>query len=239
MALENIDEFQKKAEKFELQYNKLRQEFKEYLEISKKNEEKKRLEIRSDISKRLLVVADSLTRLTGFENSGSCDLIQDYTDNIRKNIDTVYIQLLSASGLTPIEPRAGDKFDEQKYIAIGLEYTAKYPDNSVFKVVRKGYFIENTIVRPAEVIISKNSTPQKGMKEAFWNRLVRIIKPEKINLSELKRDLDELNRKQRENIERISLDIESIKNSIHELDAKAKQKNELENLDKERIDKMK
>lgn len=238
MALENIDEFQNKAERFELQYNKLRQEFKDYLEISKKNEEKKRLEIRSDISRRLLVVADSLTRLTGHENSGSCDLIKDYTDNIRKNIDTVYIQLLLASGLTPIEPRAGDKFDDQKYLAIGLEYSAKYPDNSVFKVVRKGYLIDNIIVRPAEVIISKNSTPQKGMKEAFWNRLLRIIKPEKVNLFDL-RDLDELNRKQRENIERLSLDIESIKNSIRELDAKSKQKNELDILEKERIDKMK
>ena len=37
-----------------------------------------------------------------------------------------------------------------------------------------------------------------------------IIKPEKVNLSELKRDLDEFNRKQRENIEQISLDIESM-----------------------------
>jgi len=238
MVLENIDEIQKREEKFELQYNKLKQEFKDYIETGKKNEEKKRLEIRTDISKRLLVVADSLTRITGSENSSSCELIKDHMDNIRKNIDAVYSQMLSASGLTPIEPRAGDKFDEQKNMAIGLEYCTKYPDNTVFKVVRRGYLLDNITVRPAEVIISKNPVPQKIVEKGFWNRLAGILRPEKVNLPELKRDMDELARKQREDIERISQDIGSIKNLILELDAKAKQANELERIEKEKIDKI-
>jgi len=235
MAQENTDEIQKKAEKFEVQYNKLKQEFKDYIETSKKNEEKKRLEIRYDISKRLLVVADSLTRISELENADSCELVKDHTENIRKNIGAVYSQMLAASGLTPIEPQTGDKFDEHKHIAIGLEYGAKYPDNTVFKVVRKGYLQENIVVRPAEVIISKDSIPQTVMKAGLWDRLIRYIMPEKVRLSEIKQDIDELDRIQKERIENITKNIESLKNSIHEMDMKIKQTNDMERLQEDKM----
>ena len=209
MVQENIEEIQKKAEKFETQYNKIKQEFKDYIETSKKNEEKKRLDIRSDISKRLLVVADSLNRIAGTGNAGSCELMKGHTENIIMNIDAVYSQMLSASGLTAIEPLAGDKFDEQKHIAIGLEFGAKYPENTVFKVVRKGYLMENNVVRPAEVIISKNPNLQRIAKPGLWSRLLRIIKPVGVNLSEIKQDIDDHDLKNREKMDKLALDIES------------------------------
>lgn len=214
MVQENIEEVQKKVEKFETQYNKIKQEFKDYIETSKKNEDKKRLDIRSDISKRLLVVADSLNRIGGSGNASSCELMKCYTENIRKNIDAVYGQVLSASGLTTIEPMAGDKFDEQKHIAIGLEFGAKYSDNTVFKVVRKGYLLENNVVRPAEVIISKSPILQQAVKPGLWDRLLRIIKPERVHLSGIKQDMDELDRKNKEKIDKLALDIESQKEKI-------------------------
>jgi molecular chaperone GrpE len=209
MMQENIEEVKKKAEKFETQYDKIKQEFKDYIETSKKNEAKKRLDIRSDISKRLLVVADSLDRIAGSRNASSCELMKGHTENIIKNIDAVYSQMLSASGLTAIEPISGDKFDEQKHIAIGLEFGVKYPENTVFKVVRKGYLMENNVVRPAEVIISKNPILQRITKPGLWDRLLRIIKPAGVNLSGIKQDLDELDRKNNEKIHKLALDIES------------------------------
>jgi len=205
-----MDEIQKKAEKFEVQYNQLKQEFKDYIETSKKNEKKKRLEIRSDISKRLLVVADSLTRITGSDNNNSCVMVKDYADNIRKNINAVYDQMLSASDLSSIDPISGEKFDEQKHTAIGLEFGAKYPENTVFKVVRKGYMMENNVIRPAEVIISKNPAPQKVTKPGLWDRFVRYLKPEKVRLSEIERKINELERRQKENMDRIDKMIQEI-----------------------------
>ncbi len=216
-----MDEIQKKAEKFEVQYNKLKQEFKDYIETSKKNEKKKRLEIRSDISKRLLVVADSLTRITGSDNNNSCVLLKDYADNIRKNINAVYDQMLSASDLSSIDPISGEKFDEQKHTAIGLEFGAKYPENTVFKVVRKGYMMENNVIRPAEVIISKNPAPQKVTKPGLWDRFVRYLKPEKVRLSEIEHKINELERIQKENMDRIDKmiqDMEFLKKAITEKD---------------------
>ncbi len=45
MEQENLDDIRKKADKFESQYNKLKQEFKDYNEFSRKNEEEKPLQI--------------------------------------------------------------------------------------------------------------------------------------------------------------------------------------------------
>jgi molecular chaperone GrpE len=209
MVQENIEEVKKKAERFENQYNKLKQEFKDYIETTKKNEEKKRFDIRSDITKRFLVVADSLSRMTSSENTNSCELMKGHIEIINKNIDAVYRQMLSASGLTTIEPIAGDKFDEQKHIAIGLEFGLKYPENTIFKVVRKGYLMENNVVRPAEVIISKNPILQQIAKPGLWDRLLRIIKPEGLNLSGIKQEMDELDRNNKEKMDKLALDIES------------------------------
>jgi molecular chaperone GrpE len=236
MVHDNIEEVNKKAEKLESQYNKLKQEFKDYIETSKKNEAKKRLDIRSDISKRLLVVADSLSRMASSENTNSCELMKGHTEIIYKNIDAIYRQTLSASGLIAIEPIAGEKFDEQKHMAIGLEFGSKYPENSVFKVVRKGYLMENNVVRPAEVIISKNPILRQAVKPGLWDRLLRIIKPEQPHLSEMKQDMDELDRKNKEKIDKLTLDIEKLKSSVQEMDARAKQANEFERIQKEKMD---
>jgi molecular chaperone GrpE len=236
MVQENIEEIKKKAEKFESQYNKLKQEFKDYIETSKKNEEKKRLDLRSDISKRLLVVADSLSRMASSQDPGSCELMKGQTEIMNKNIDAVYRQMLSASGLTTIEPVPGEKFDEQKHIAIGLEFGSKYPENTVFKIVRKGYLIENNLVRPAEVLISKNPIVRQILKPGLWDRLFAIIKPERVQLSGIKQDMDELDTKNKEKIDKLTLDIQTLKNTVQEIDGRTRQANEFENSQKEKMD---
>ncbi len=179
MEQETSDELRKKADKFESQYNKLKQEFKDYIEASRKNEEKKRIEIRTELSKKLLTVADSLTRIAGPDNEQACEIMRNHSDNIRKNIEVIYYQLLNASGIASIEPISGEKFDERKHIAVGLEYGTKYPQNSIFRTVRKGYLFENNVIRPAEVIVSKEYLEQRLIKPGFWDRLIGLIKKKK------------------------------------------------------------
>ncbi|MCX9084381.1 MAG: nucleotide exchange factor GrpE [Candidatus Methanoperedens sp.] len=198
---ENIEDVKKKAEWFESQYNKLKQEFKDYIETNKKNEEKKKLDIRFDISKRMLVAVDSLDRMVVSENTNSCEMMKEYMGNLAKNIDAVCKQIISAMRLTVIEPMPGDKFVEQKHTAIGLESGSKYPENSVFKVVRKGYLMENNVVRPAEVLISKNPILRQTVKPGLWGYILRILKPERAHLLEMKKDMDELDQKNKEKIE--------------------------------------
>lgn len=238
MVQESIEEIKKKAERFEFQYNKLKQEFRDYIETCRKNEEKKRHKIKADFSKRLLVVADSLNRLSGSDNETPCELVKNYSENTRKNIEAVYNQMLTASGLSQIEPKLGEKFDEQRHTAIGLEYGTKYPDNTVFRVIRKGYLLENNVIRPAEVIIIKKPLERKVIEAGVWDRFFRWIKPAKPMFAEINRKIVELEQKQTEKIDKITLDMESLRNTVHELDAKTKQTSEFERIQTEKIDKI-
>jgi molecular chaperone GrpE len=238
MVQESIEEIKKRADGLESQYNKLKQEFKDYIENSRKNEDKRRQEIKTDFSKRLLVVADSLNRIAGLNNDATCEIVKNYSSNIRTNIEVIYNQMLSASGLIAIEPAKGDKFDEQKHMAVGVEYGTTYPDNTIYSVIRKGYIHENNLVRPAEVIVMKNSTEQKVIRISMLDRLLRWFKPAKFQFTEINQKLDERERLHKARLEKITLDIESLRNTVHELDAKAKQRDEFERIHKERLEKI-
>ncbi len=256
MEQNNIEEIKKKAQTFESQYTKLKQEFKDYIEISRKNEEKKKQEMRADFAKKLLAVADSLNRISESYDNVSCDLVKNYSENIKRNIDAIYSQLLSASGLTTIEPASGDKFDEQKHIAVGLEYDTPYPENSVFRVIRKGYIIDNNVVRPSEVIVAKRPAEVKAVKAEFklslWERFLRRINPAKFWFMELNKKVDslknamdvkdqkigELERTQKERVEKLTQDISSLKNIITALETKDQKRNEFERIQKEKVEKL-
>ena len=239
MELNNIKEIQKKTDDFESRYNKLRQEFKDYIETSKRNEELKRQELKIDSAKKLLVVVDSLSRLSVAYNSISFDIVKSYSENLKKNIDVIRTQLLSASGLTPIEPAAGDKFDDRMHMAIGLEHDTAYPENSVFRVIRKGYRVENNIVRPAEVIVSKRPVEViKVTKPGLRDRIFGWISPARFRFAEIKQRIGEFERLQKEETERLRRDITSLKSTIIELEAKNKKVNELERMKEEKIERL-
>ncbi|RZN42765.1 MAG: nucleotide exchange factor GrpE [Methanophagales archaeon ANME-1-THS] len=227
------------VEEWKSRYDKLRQEFKDYIETSRRNEEIKRQELKIDSAKKLLVVADSLSRITAVYNPISCDIVKNYSENLKKNIDVIYGQLLSASGLTPIEPAAGDKFDDRMHTAIGLEYGTAYPENSVFRVIRKGYRIGDNVVRPAEVVISKRPVEViKIKKPGLRDRILRWISPAKLRFAEVNQRMNEFERIQKEKVERLTQDITSLKDIITQLEARNKRVDELERVQKEKVERL-
>ncbi len=211
----DTEEIQKKALLFESQYNRLKKEFRDYIENSRKNEALKKKELQSDFAKKMLVFADSLCRISPGVNTGSCDIVRQTCENFQKNIDSMYCQLLSASDLTPVEPVPGEKFNDELHMAVGLEYGSRYPDGSVFSVVRKGYMSENILVRPAEVIISKFPREEiKNKKERIWSRIRGRVFPSRYRFDLFTRQIDDLEHVRSETTLRFEEEINNLKEIV-------------------------
>ena len=221
------------SDEWKSRYDKLKAEFKDYIERSRREEEAKMAELRVDLAKKLLPVADSLTRVSAIYESSNdnngCEVIRSYSENIRKNIEVIHDQLLSAMSITPIEPAAGDKFDDRLHTAVGLEYGTIYPANSVFRVIRRGYRMGDNIVRPAEVIVSKRPLEapavRKARKAGLLERIARRVRPTKHRLVALNQRMDEFEHAQTDKLERLIQDVSTLKTK---LEAGNQRLNELE-----------
>ncbi len=71
---------------------------------------------------------------------------------ILKNMDL----FLSENGVTPIEA-LGEIFDPQLHEAISVKEDPSFDDNTITAEIRKGYILQNRIIRPSLVEISKKA----------------------------------------------------------------------------------
>ena len=211
----NSRELQKKTDLFESQYNTLKKEFRDYIENTRKNEDLKKKELQSDNAKKMLVFADSLCRMTATVTSNSCDIVKNSNENFQQNIDAMYRQLLSASGLTPIDPAPGEPFDDTYHMAVGLEYGSRYPDDTVFSVIRKGYVRDNVLVRPAEVIISKYPREEiKNKKSGWWSHVTNWVFPARTRFDLIDQQIDQLEHARSETTIRLEGEINQLKEFV-------------------------
>ena len=71
---------------------------------------------------------------------------------ILKNMDS----FLSENGVTPIEA-LGEIFDPQLHEAISVKEDSSLDDNTITAEIRKGYILQNRVIRPSLVEISKKA----------------------------------------------------------------------------------
>ncbi len=64
------------------------------------------------------------------------------------------VQVMDKFGIKEINPQ-GDKFDPELHQAMTLQENAELPPNTVIAVMQKGYTLNDRLVRPAMVIVSK------------------------------------------------------------------------------------
>ena len=65
--------------------------------------------------------------------------------------------LLKKQGLKPIKTK-GEEFDPHLHEAVGTADSKKYPDNLIIEEMRRGYILNDKVLRPAVVKVNKRSS---------------------------------------------------------------------------------
>jgi molecular chaperone GrpE len=81
-----------------------------------------------------------------------------------QGIMTNFESFMKEEGLVEIESM-NTPFDPNVHDAIGFVTNDLAPDNTIMEVVRKGYLLNNKVLRPASVILSKRTVTNKDMNE--------------------------------------------------------------------------
>lgn len=80
-----------------------------------------------------------------------------------KMIDDMILNALKDEGVSVIETKVGDEFDPTKQEAVDKEYDPEKKENTVLKVVKKGYMFKDRLIKPSMVVI--NIKPEENKKE--------------------------------------------------------------------------
>ncbi len=103
-----------------------------------------------NFSSELLAVKDSLEKAISVENA-SLEAMKDGVELTLKQLNAVFTKF----NLEEIDP-AGQKFDPHQHQAISAIDSKEAP-NTVLQVLQKGYKLNDRIIRPALVIVSKSA----------------------------------------------------------------------------------
>jgi molecular chaperone GrpE len=100
----------------------------------------------------LLAVKDSLEAALAVDNATA--------ESLKSGVDLTLKQLNSVFGkfnLSEINP-AGEKFDPHRHQAISTIESDEAEPNTVLRVLQKGYFLHERVIRPALVTVSKQKS---------------------------------------------------------------------------------
>ena len=99
----------------------------------------------------LLPVKDSLELgLSAAGGEGEIEKIRQGTELTLK----MFSDVLAKFGVEEVDP-VGEKFDPEHHQAMSVQENADLPPNSVLAVMQKGYLLNDRLVRPAMVVVSK------------------------------------------------------------------------------------
>jgi len=160
VSKKEMDEKDELIASLKVKAEKMKSDFVRYKERTQNEGEAIRRKTSGELARQLLIVADTLERAVysyegGAGGVGECEVVDRMIEGTRSSMEMTYNQLLDASGIVPIAPSAGERFDDELHTAIETTQDPLLLDKTILSLVRKGYMLNNELIRPAEVIISR------------------------------------------------------------------------------------
>ncbi len=138
---------------------RLKGELKSYRERTRREKEILKESAAEDLIKELLPILDD------FELAiGSAEKLKNFS-GFAEGVKMIFNRmrdLLEKQGLKPIKAK-GEDFDPHLHEAVGTADLKRYPDNLVIEEMRRGYILNDKVLRPAVVKVNKRSSepPEK------------------------------------------------------------------------------
>lgn len=110
----------------------------------------------SNLVKDMTNVLENLYRATEHVDEGM--LNNDLLKKLVEGVDITrreFIATLERFGVKRILPQIGNKFDHNYHQALSQQPSDEYPSDTIVAVVQAGYALEDRLLRPALVVVSK------------------------------------------------------------------------------------
>ena len=144
-------ELNKKIEDLTDQLLRTQAEIQNVRRISSQEVTRARLFGIESLALEFLLVGDNLQR--ALDSSKEENDIGSIVEGLELTIKSFEASLESA-GVKPIDPE-GEIFNPEKHEAISIIEDEKIEENSILEVIQRGFTIQDRILRPARVVVSK------------------------------------------------------------------------------------
>jgi len=149
-----LKELEEKTEKYLNSLVRTQADFDNYKKANQRENERYKEQIKEEMLKKLIKHYEDLLRALNV-----LDLV-DKGESIKKGFKMIvenFEKFLESEGVKPMRSE-GEKFDPYKHEALMVEENEELPENTIIEELNKGYYLNNKILRPAGVKISKNKS---------------------------------------------------------------------------------
>lgn len=103
-------------------------------------------------SSELLVVVDNLERALEMSDKSN-DAIKPMIEGVELTLKSLN-SALEKHGVVQVNP-VGETFNPEHHQAMSMQESAEHPANTVMAVMQKGYLLNDRLIRPAMVVVSR------------------------------------------------------------------------------------
>jgi molecular chaperone GrpE len=148
----DLDALKAKAKERDEFYNKYLRavaDFDNYQKRARRDQERFREDATRDVLKELVLVLDNLD--LALQNAPEGDPLVKGVTLVKEQL----LRVMAARNALPLGTKAGDPFDPERHEAVMVENVPGLAKDEVGMVLREGYKLGTTVLRPASVQVKK------------------------------------------------------------------------------------
>jgi molecular chaperone GrpE len=149
-----LKDLEEKTEKYLNSLIRVQADFENYKKANYRENERYKLRVKEEMLKKLIKHYEDLHRaLKVLESLKKGESIKKGFKMIVENFE----KFLEDEGVKPMHSE-GEKFDPYKHEALLMEENENLPENTILEELDKGYYLNNKVLKPAGVKISKTNS---------------------------------------------------------------------------------